>query len=207
MNKSILLVKQVNNPRIKILFLGYSKEQTSLINELVSNECEVWHSEYEISTTKGYDLVICFGYRHILKKNIIESSIAPIINLHISYLPWNRGAHPNFWSHFDCTPSGVSIHLIDEGVDTGPIIYQRLVNFSKEENTFLMTRKRLISEIEQLFKENLEEIITKKFSAIAQRRKGTYHRANDLPKEFSGWDSNINSEVMRLDNLLKKSED
>jgi methionyl-tRNA formyltransferase len=147
-------------------------------------------------------LAISYGYRHILKKSIIESSDAPIINLHISYLPWNRGAHPNFWSFFDCTPSGVSIHLVDEGVDTGPILYQRYVNFSRDQVTFSQTYNQLILEIELLFKENLREIISGTYNPIPQRRKGTYHKAADLPSDFSGWDSNIQDEVRRLDALV-----
>jgi hypothetical protein len=42
------------------------------------------------------------------------------------------------------------------------------------------------------------------FTSIKQRRKGTYHHVADLPKEFSGWDSNIQSEVIRLDDILIK---
>ena len=63
----------------------------------------------------------------LLKKRVLNNIIIPIVNLHISYLPWNRGAHPNFWSFFDATPTGVSIHLIDKGIDTGPIIVQKKV--------------------------------------------------------------------------------
>ncbi len=202
MNTSTSLVKSVESPRLKILFLGYTKDQTKLIDELVNKRCEVWHTGDKITTTQGYDLVISYGYKHIINRNVIASYSAPIINLHISYLPWNRGVHPNFWSFYDCTPSGVTIHLVDEGVDTGPIIYQRLVNFHEDEDTFSKTYKRLINEIEQLFKENLDEIISMTFTATPQRHKGTYHRYSDLPKEFSGWDSNIQSEVTRLGNIL-----
>ena len=160
MSTSATLVKQVESPKIRILWLGYTRNQTTLVDELVQAQCEVWHTEEKIQTTVGYDLVVSYGYRHILKKEVIESSNAPIINLHISYLPWNRGAHPNFWSFYDCTPSGVTIHLIDEGVDTGAIIYQKYVNFNKEENTYSKTYKRLISEIENLFRNNLNQIIS-----------------------------------------------
>ena len=204
MNTSISLVKPFDSPKLKVLFLGYKKEQTRLVEDLINSKCEVWHTEEKIVTTQGYDLVVSYGYRHILKKDVIESSSAPIINLHISYLPWNRGAHPNFWSFYDSTPSGVTIHLIDEGVDTGAIIYQRMVNFNKDENTFSKTYKRLIIEIEKLFIDNLDEIISMSFTSIKQRRKGTYHRVADLPEEFSGWDSNIQSEVIRLDGILIK---
>jgi len=202
---NLRLIEQVSNAKSKILFLGYSELQTTIINELVKANCEVWHTDEKIKSTAGYDVVISYGYRHIFKKEIIDSSPAPIVNLHISYLPWNRGAHPNFWAFYDSTPSGVSIHLIDEGVDTGPIIYQKYVNFSREENTFSKTYKRLIIEIEELFKVNIENIVTKNFIAIPQRRKGSYHRIADLPKEFSGWDANIQAEINRLDNILLKN--
>lgn len=204
MNTTAILIEQVSSPRAKILFLGYSREQTSLIDDLVSKQCEVWHTDEKIQSTVGYDLVISYGYRHILKKEIIESSKAPIVNLHISYLPWNRGAHPNFWSFYECTPSGVSIHLIDEGVDTGAIIYQRYVNFDKEEDTFSKTYKKLIVEIEKLFRDNIDELISKKFIATPQRRKGSYHSVANLPKEFIGWDTVIKEEVVRLDSILNK---
>ena len=204
MNTTAILIEQVSSPRAKILFLGYSREQTSLVDDLVSKKCEVWHTDEKIQSTVGYDLVISYGYRHILKKEIIESSKAPIVNLHISYLPWNRGAHPNFWSFYECTPSGVSIHLIDEGVDTGAIIYQRYVNFDKEEDTFSKTYKKLIVEIEKLFRVNIDELISKKFIATPQRRKGSYHSVANLPKEFIGWDTVIKEEVVRLDSILNK---
>lgn len=204
MNTTAILIEQVSSPRAKILFLGYSREQTSLVDDLVNKKCEVWHIDEKIQSTVGYDLVISYGYRHILKKEIIESSKAPIVNLHISYLPWNRGAHPNFWSFYECTPSGVSIHLIDEGVDTGAIIYQRYVNFDKEEDTFSKTYKKLIVEIEKLFRDNIDELISKKFIATPQRRKGSYHSVANLPKEFIGWDTVIKDEVVRLDSILNK---
>jgi len=204
MNTTANLIEQVSSPKAKILFLGYSREQTTLVDDLVNKECEVWHTDEKIKSTVGYDLVISYGYRHILKKEIIESSKAPIVNLHISYLPWNRGAHPNFWSFYECTPSGVSIHLIDEGVDTGAIIYQRYVNFDREEDTFSKTYKKLIVEIEKLFIDNIDELISKKFIATPQRRKGSYHSVANLPKEFIGWDSVIKEEVVRLDSILNK---
>jgi len=37
-------------------------------------------------------------------------------------LPYNKGSHPNFWSFIENSPKGVSIHEIDEGIDTGKLI-------------------------------------------------------------------------------------
>jgi len=198
------LINSLDQATKRVLFLGYTQEQTSLIDELVNAKCEVWHTQEKIETTEGFDLVISYGYRHILKKPIIESSKAPIINLHISYLPWNRGAHPSFWCFFDNTPSGVSIHLIDEGVDTGPILFQRYVNFDRNQFTFSQAYKILIHEIESLFKENLGQIIDGDYKPMAQRGKGSYHKVVDLPSEFLGWDKNIQVEIRRLGTLIYK---
>lgn len=198
-----LELKMSSAAKPKVLFLGYPETQTGLIQVLKDQNCDVTWTAEKITTTQGYDLVVSFGYRYILTKSLIDSSSAPIVNLHISYLPYNRGAHPNFWSFFDGTPSGVSIHLIDEGIDTGSILFQKYVNFKENEDTFSKTHKRLVQEIENLFITNVESIIKKTFVARPQRRKGTYHRVSDLPKEFLGWDTNIYNEITRLDKILK----
>ena len=70
------------------------------------------------------ELGISVGYRYILKPEQIKAFRYGVINLHTGYLPWNRGAYPNIWPIIDGTPAGVTLHWIDAGVDTGPIIAQ-----------------------------------------------------------------------------------
>ena len=182
-----------------ILFLGYSKDETQLIGALESNNCrvEVTDKKIDLDKSEGYDLIISFGYSYIIPNYFIEKCSCPIVNLHISYLPFNRGAHPNFWSFYDHTQSGVTIHLIDDGIDTGPILFQKKVNFS-DETTFSETYQKLINEIEKLFMENLQSIIEKNWVAKPQKGGGTFHRIKDLPNGFRGWDSNIDAEIYRL---------
>jgi methionyl-tRNA formyltransferase len=55
------------------------------------------------------DFILSFGLRKIISENIIKKLKKPIFNIHLSYLPFNRGAHPNFWSFIENTPAGVSI--------------------------------------------------------------------------------------------------
>ncbi|MGA0162721.1 MAG: formyltransferase family protein [Bdellovibrionota bacterium] len=198
------LLKSIPQPARKILFLGYDETQTRLPNILADQNCEVWQTSEKINSLSSYDLIISFGYRHILHQKLIKEAKTPIINLHMSYLPWNRGAHSNFWSFFEGTPSGVSIHFIDEGIDTGPILYQKLVQFNESEKTFSQTYQRLFFEMEKLFIENLDQIIAMEFKPVAQSEKGSFHRTSDLPKEFSGWDSEISKEVLRLRKILDK---
>ena len=94
--------------------------------------------------------------------------------------------------------------MIDEGIDTGAIIYQKYVNFDNGERTFSQTYKRLINEIERLFLDNLGNIIRNNWVARPQRGEGALHFVNDLPNEFSGWDSVIEEELNRLDKVLGK---
>ena len=80
-------IKDIKNPTKKILFLGYSQSQTKLIDALVANNCIVDHTEEKIEATKGYDCVVSYGYKHILKQNMIDGLDCPISNLNISYFP------------------------------------------------------------------------------------------------------------------------
>ena len=190
-------------PYKKILFLGYDRNKTKIIDQLINANCEVHHSK-EVIQKVDYDLIISFGYCKIINRSILDRIKCPIINLHISYLPFNRGAHPNFWSFFDNTPSGVTIHLIDEGIDTGPIIYQKIVKFDDYEKTFSKTYKKLVLEIEKLFLENMNNILTNKWRSKPQKGEGTVHYLNQLPHEFSGWDADIKEELKKLRHLEGK---
>ena len=188
----------------KIIFLGYGRSETRIIDELEKKDCAVIVHNERISLDDVDDshLIVSFGYLHLLGSDFINNCGCPIVNLHISYLPFNRGAHPNFWSFYDGTQSGVSIHLIDEGIDTGPILFQKKIQF-EDEKTFIETYDRLFDEIENLFIENIDLIVSKKWTAMKQVGKGTFHSDKDLPNEFNGWQSSIADEIKRLKNLNK----
>lgn len=66
-------------------------------------------------------------FGHILPPRVLEIFPEGCVNLHPAYLPYNRGTYPNVWSIVDRTPAGVSLHYMDEGVDTGPILARRRV--------------------------------------------------------------------------------
>jgi methionyl-tRNA formyltransferase len=191
----------------KILFLGYTQKETSLIDYLINSKNEIWFNDDPIEFLNGYDLIISYGYRHIISGQAIASANCPIINLHISYLPWNRGAHPNFWSFYDETPSGVSIHRIDAGIDTGPTLFQKKLHFNKKKYTFSDSYKILRIEIENLFKLNFEKILSGNYSLKYQKESGTFHKKSDLPCEFRGWNENIYEEIDRLHNIKNRGCD
>lgn len=186
------------NPKKKVLFLGYNEKQTKIISILINRNCSVDHTNKKVNIINGYDFVICYGYRYILNQNIIKNFNCPIFNLHISYLPYNRGAHPNFWSFYDNTPAGVTIHLIDEGIDTGPIVCQKYVNFKNKDDTFSKTYIVLKKEIENLFLEQVDNLLNDEWEPKKQNGVGSHHFKKDLPSNFSGWNSIIKEEIAKL---------
>ena len=54
---------------------------------------------------------------NILKGRILSIPKKGWLNFHPSYLPWNRGKHPNFWCLIDEAPCGVTLHYINEMID------------------------------------------------------------------------------------------
>lgn len=76
------------------------------------------------------DLTVSYTYLYILSESILKILQNNAVNLHNSYLPWNRGKDPNLWSIADGTPRGVTLHYIEPGLDKGAIISQRIVPLS-----------------------------------------------------------------------------
>jgi len=142
------------------------------------------------------EFIISYNYRFIIPKEIIDFVQENIINLHISYLPWNKGAHPNSWSFLEDNPKGITIHYIDEGIDTGDIIIQKEMSFNEGKETLKSSYKKLHQEIQRLFKINWAKIKKGEIEPKKQKGKGNIHFKRDygffepIIKE-KGWDITI----------------
>ena len=62
----------------------------------------------------------------ILSRRTIEAIPAPLLNIHCGITPYFRGSHGGYWAVVQGRPqlAGTTVHWIDPGVDTGPIIKQ-----------------------------------------------------------------------------------
>ena len=73
----------------------------------------------------GVDLVVLAGYMHLLTKPFLERFPERIVNVHPSLLPAFPGARAiEDALEADVEETGVTIHLVDEGLDTGPVLAQ-----------------------------------------------------------------------------------
>ena len=140
-------------------------------------------------------IVVSFNYAYIIKEDILDLLTGRIVNLHISYLPWNRGSSPNVWSFVDDTPKGVTIHVLERGLDTGAIIAQRAIAFDEREDTLATSYQKLMDAIIALFKEHWGRILSGNYEAKSQQGEGSYHTKKDLEMFLAGrqlaWDMTI----------------
>lgn len=129
------------------------------------------------------DIGISVGFGYILRKEILSLFPRGCINLHPSYLPFNKGAYPNVWSLVEETPAGVTLHYMDEGIDTGNIIAQRPV-VSEVCDTGESLYRRLETESLHLFQESWVALrnTDHPWRALEQKGAGTLHRVSDVEK-------------------------
>ncbi len=121
-----------------------------------------------------------FGY--ILKREILELLPAGCLNIHPSLLPWNRGSFPNVWSIIDGTPAGVTLHYLDEGIDTGDIVAQREIPVTITDTGGSLYRRLEMSCVE-LFAETWPQIKSGNAPRFSQTKEGgTSHKVKDVEK-------------------------
>ena len=187
---------------MNILFLcSYTNRNNTIFNYLVNNGNAVnlffKKNLKNIINQKKYNFIISYGYRYKISKKIIDKFHKSVINLHISYLPYNRGADPNIWSFLENTPKGVTIHLVDEYIDKGDIIFQKKIKFNNNE-TLKSTYNILCNEIEKLFIEKWTILKSKQFKTIKQKKVGTFHYKKDLAKYLCYFNEGFDTEIIKV---------
>ena len=105
------------------------------------------------------DLILSIYYRKILPKTLIEIPKLGCVNIHPSLLPYYRGPIPTVWALLNGESKiGVTIHYIDEGIDTGPIIDQKEL-IIKDSYTGFDLNNKIMREGYKLLMKNLKAIL------------------------------------------------
>ena len=81
------------------------------------------------------DLVIVNGTRIIAKK-VLNAISGVFINTHVGITPKYRGVHGGYWAlvNNDKRHFGVTVHIIDAGIDTGEVLYQKVILPTSSDN-------------------------------------------------------------------------
>jgi methionyl-tRNA formyltransferase len=154
------------------------------------------------------DLIVVHTMPQLLKPNIYSVPRLGTINLHQSYLPEYRGPSPDFWQYHDMVVNpGVTVHYIDDGADTGDIIYQARTHIplgtkAPDRLAALVGQvgaALLLKAIDAISTATAPRISQPKISPTAKARKIAYEEHKTII-DWSKW------EIERIWNLLRGTE-
>ncbi|MBN2284805.1 MAG: polysaccharide deacetylase family protein [Tissierellales bacterium] len=124
----------------------------------------------------------------ILRSSVFNIPKKGTINLHQGQLPKYRGAPPGFWELWNGeTQAGVTVHYIDEGVDTGDIIDQEIVPIFKYDDLNSL-QKKLIEISLTIYPNAIKTIATESNRRIRQQKdSGKQYYFPDLRQRLQLW--------------------
>lgn len=110
--------------------------------------------EYDLSLVKAlrsFDpaLICMAGFMRIVSRELLKEYPSRILNIHPALLPSFPGLHAQRQAlQYGVKVSGCTVHLADEGVDTGPIVMQRAVEVLDEDTEETLSARILEQEHE-----------------------------------------------------------
>lgn len=117
---------------------------------------------------RGVEAVVIYG-TGMIKSPLLEAYGGRMINLHLGLSPYYRGTATNFYPLLNDEPEyvGATIHLIDPGIDTGPIIHHARPEIVAEDMPHTVGCKAILAGIEKLI-QALEELAASRLTAVPQ---------------------------------------
>ena len=166
------LLKKNAAKRIVVIFKeNYFNTHTIPADKLVSVSSVNNQATADIINAINPAVVIVNGTR-IISKKILSNISCPVINMHVGITPAYRGVHGGYWAlvNNDTANCGVTIHLVDAGIDTGAILYQDIIVPSAKDNFISYPYLQLASGI-SLLKKAVEDALAGKLNPYTLKGK------------------------------------
>ena len=114
------------------------------------------------------DIIFCFGWSNLLKKNILTLAPMGVLGFHPSELPKNRGRHPLIWAlALGLKKSASTFFFMDEGIDSGEILSQKSFNILSNDDAQTLYDKMINIALLQI-EEFLPQLEKKNYQTIKQ---------------------------------------
>tara|TARA_Y100000590_G_scaffold283539_1_gene319002 strand:- start:35097 stop:35978 length:882 start_codon:yes stop_codon:yes gene_type:complete len=114
------------------------------------------------------DIIFCFGWSNLLKKNILTLAPMGVLGFHPSELPKNRGRHPLIWAlALGLKKSASTFFFMDEGIDSGEILSQKNFDISSNDDAQSLYDKMVNNALLQI-EEFLPQLEKKNYQTIKQ---------------------------------------
>lgn len=189
-----VIYKVLNVISIK-LFKGNFPGTFSVEHILLKNKIKIFQlkninskESIQYLSSLKLDIIFSIAASQIFKKDVLNIPKIGCFNIHTSKLPKNRGMMPNFWSLYNFesdSSSAVTIHKMNETLDDGEILLQKLFNLDpKETLDSLIRRTKKLSVL--AFLEAIEILTKEKFNFIVNDSKfatyNTFPTRDDIKK-------------------------
>ena len=133
------------------------------------------------------DLIFCFGWPTLLKKDILNLPKIGVVGYHPTILPKNRGRHPIIWALIlGLKETGSTFFFMDEEADTGKIINQSRVKIDIKDDANSLYLKLIEASKIQLT-EIIENFISNKLIVFKKQSKGNFWRKRSKKDGLIDW--------------------
>lgn len=116
-----------------------------------------WHEVESVLAGQSVHYMLSAQYDRIIPPEILRLGSRAALNVHFGPLPRLRGCFPTKWAIINDETSGVTVHHIDEGIDTGPIVLQSIESV-KDGETDIQLYGRLVQIATRLVDQVIEMI-------------------------------------------------
>lgn len=130
------MLGRASHPRIEQLLLQHGLSDAPIPTQVVSHVTSANERSVASRLRKLAPQAVVVNGTRILGKKLLATVDAPFINTHMGITPAYRGVHGGYWAlvNDDRAHCGVTVHLVDAGVDTGGILYQALITPEADDN-------------------------------------------------------------------------
>ncbi|MGH8605534.1 MAG: formyltransferase family protein, partial [Gammaproteobacteria bacterium] len=136
-------------------------------------------AERDILAAAELDYILSVHYPYIIPREVFEIPRIGTLNLHPSYLPFNRGWHTPTWAIVDGNPYGATLHWVDESLDTGEIALQKRLDVRPDDTAHTLYERVLQLELE-LLREALPLLVHRRLPRAPQPACGSLHLKEEL---------------------------
>ena len=144
------------------------------------------------------DLILIHSYSMIVREEVL--SLCDVVNIHGALLPQYRGANPIQWAILNNEhETGVTMHYVDAGIDTGDIIAQYKVPMFLED-TWVTIYNRIFSAADHLIATEVPKLLSGTNKRIPQDERIAKHWSRRTPEDgLINWDES----VLHIYNLIR----
>ena len=162
--KGLAVAKKMGIQTVVIDSSKYKGKRLQFDREIISTL-----RKYKVTPANG--LVCLAGFMRIISPQFIKEYKNKILNIHPALLPSFPGLDAQKQAiEFGAKYSGCTVHFVDEGVDTGPIIIQEIVKVSSND-TEKTLKKKILTKEHKIYPKAVELFAKKKLSIKGRKVK------------------------------------